>query len=51
MEAAGYVAARNPDAKDGLWVVDGRRQVVYARRELSIRERIEAARKRTARPR
>lgn len=51
MEAAGYVAARNPDAKDGLWVVDGRRQVVYASRELSIRERIEAARKRTARPR
>lgn len=49
LEAAGYIAARNPGAKDGLWVVKGRRQVVYARKELSIRERIEAAQRRAAR--
>jgi hypothetical protein len=46
-EAAGYVVTRNPAAKaDGRWVVDGKRQTVYAKRELSIRDRIEAASKR-----
>jgi hypothetical protein len=43
MEAAGYVPVRNPDAKDGLWRVDGRRQVVYVKRELSPRDRLSAA--------
>jgi hypothetical protein len=49
-ECAGYVATRNPEAKDGLWVVADKRQVVYVRRDLPIRQRSEAARKRTARP-
>ena len=44
MEAAGYVKVRNPDAKDGHWKLAGRRQVVYVRRELSIRDGLEAAR-------
>lgn len=42
-ESQGYVATRNPSAKDGLWVSDGKRQVVYAKRDLSIRDRIAAA--------
>lgn len=48
-ESAGYVAARNPTAQSGLWVVARKRQIVYVKRELPIRERIEAARKRTDR--
>lgn len=48
-EACGYVATRNPDAKDGQWVVNGKRQTVYAKQELSIQQRITAARKRTDR--
>jgi hypothetical protein len=47
-EAVGYVATRNSTAKDGLWVVAGKRQVVYARRDLSVRQRVDAAQKRTA---
>lgn len=39
-----YTAVRNPDAtKDGLWKVGGKRQVVYARVDLSERERMGAA--------
>jgi hypothetical protein len=40
-----YVTVRNEDAKDGLWVVGGKRQVVYAKMALSIRDRIAAARR------
>lgn len=43
LETAGYTPIRNDYAKDGLWKVDGRRQAVYARAELSVRDRIEAA--------
>jgi hypothetical protein len=43
METAGYVAVRNDSSKDGRWKVEGRNQVIYARRELSIRDRIAAA--------
>lgn len=43
LEAAGYVPVRNPDRETGLWVVGGKRQVVYGRRESSISERIKAA--------
>ncbi|HJP68137.1 MAG TPA: primase-helicase family protein [Sphingomicrobium sp.] len=44
LEECGYEALRNPSRKDGLWVfqIEGRK-VVYARKELSIRERFEAA--------
>jgi hypothetical protein len=31
LERCGYVPARNPDAKDGLWKVQGARQVVYVK--------------------
>lgn len=43
LEACGYVAVRNDAAKDGLWKVDGRRQVIYAKAELPPRDRIAAA--------
>lgn len=43
LEAAGYVAVRNAHAKDGLWRVNGRRQVVYTRHGLSLRDRLAAA--------
>jgi hypothetical protein len=42
LEAAGYAVVRNPDAKDGLWKVFGRRGAVYARRDLSVRDRLAA---------
>jgi hypothetical protein len=45
MEKCGYVPVRNDAAKDGLWKISGRRQVVYAKAELSLRDRFEAARK------
>jgi len=39
LEAVGYVPVRNQSAKDGLWVIDGRRQSIYVRSDLSPRER------------
>src|SRR5258708_1842790 len=43
-ERAGYVSVRNPgDRKDGLWAVNRKRQVIYARRELSINAQYAAA--------
>lgn len=44
MEAAGYEAVRNDAAQDGKWKVGGRRQVIYGRRDLNLRDRIAAAR-------
>jgi hypothetical protein len=43
LETCGYVPVRNPDAKSGLWVVNGQRQVVYASASLSLGERFKAA--------
>lgn len=45
LEAAGYVPIRNDAATDGLWKVGSRRQAIYVRKELSIRDRIESATK------
>src|SRR5262245_45854012 len=45
MESAGYVPVRNDTADDGLWKIGGKRQVVYAKAELSLRERFAAARR------
>jgi hypothetical protein len=42
-ERCGYAPIRNDAAKDGLWVIRGTRQVVYARTELSMRDRFAAA--------
>lgn len=43
LESVGYVAVRNSAAKDGYWVVSGKRQAVYGKRSLSLSERISAA--------
>jgi hypothetical protein len=44
-EDCGYVVVQNPDAQKGLWRIQGRRQAVYAKRELLITERLAAASK------
>lgn len=43
MEGAGYEPVRNDCAKDQLWKIGAKRQVVYGRAELSIRDRVSAA--------
>ncbi len=43
LEKCGYVPVRNDAAKDGLWVIDGSRQVIYAKSELSFPDRFKAA--------
>jgi hypothetical protein len=43
LESAGYEPVRNSSAQDGLWKIGSRRQSVYARRELPLRDRIAAA--------
>jgi Family of unknown function (DUF5906) len=50
LERGGYVAVQNDTAKDGLWVIDGRRQVVYAKCELSLSDRHKAANRLTNGP-
>lgn len=42
-ESAGYVPCRNPTADSGLWVIAGKRQVVYVKRPLSVRDAVAAA--------
>ena len=43
LNEAGYEPLRNSDSKDGLWKIEGQRQVIYARKDLSLRDRIAAA--------
>jgi hypothetical protein len=45
LEAANYSPVRNPDAEDGLWKTRNKRQVVYARRALTLRDQIAAAKR------
>ena len=45
LERCGYVSVRNPNAKDGYWVIDGARQPVYAKNTLSANDRLAAASK------
>ena len=43
MERCGFVSVRNPDAKsDGRWVLQHRKQVVYANAKLSVHDQIAA---------
>ena len=44
LEKCGYVQVRNTNAQDGLWVINGARQVVYARSEISAADKLKAAR-------
>ena len=45
LERCGYISVRNNDAEDGLWKVNKKRQVVYAKASLSLRDRLAAARR------
>jgi hypothetical protein len=45
MERCDYVPVRNPDAGDGLWKLKDRRQVIYAKARLSLRDQLAAARR------
>jgi hypothetical protein len=44
LEDCGYTRVNNPDAKDRLWAIGGKRQIVYAKAALSTQARIDAAR-------
>jgi Family of unknown function (DUF5906) len=44
LEKVGYVPVRNEYADDGLWKLNGKRQVIYAKSTLSISDRFRAAR-------
>jgi hypothetical protein len=45
LERCGYAPVRNPDSPaDGDWRIGGRRQVVYAKKTLSVKDQIDAAR-------
>jgi hypothetical protein len=50
LEACGYMPVRNPDANDGLWKIDGQRQVIYAKTELPTRDQLAAAQQRQRQP-
>ena len=44
LEQCGYVPVRNPSAPgDGLWKISGKRQAIYAKAALGVREQIKAA--------
>jgi hypothetical protein len=43
IESVGYVRVRSSTAEDGLWKIGGKRQAIYARQELSLRDQIAAA--------
>lgn len=45
LEKCGYVPVRNPYAKDGLWVINKKRQVAYAKAGLTLQQQIQAAQK------
>jgi hypothetical protein len=51
LDRCGYVALRNRDAKDGLWKLNERRQVIYVRDELEPRQQLEAVQERLKRER
>jgi hypothetical protein len=42
LEAVHYTKIRNNNAEDGLWRIGGKKQAVYGRAELSVRERLMA---------
>jgi hypothetical protein len=45
LESSGYVPVRNEGADDGLWKLNGRRQVIYANKTLPRRDQFAAASK------
>jgi hypothetical protein len=47
LRESGYDYVANPDAESGLWIIKRKRQTVYARDDLSLGERQDAARRLT----
>ena len=46
-EQCGYTTVRNPNSQQGLWRIrGGARQMIFVRKELTLREQLEAAQKR-----
>jgi hypothetical protein len=45
LERCGYVPVRNDTRDDGLWIINKVRQVIYARKDLSFRDRLSTARR------
>jgi hypothetical protein len=45
LERCGYVAVHNPGSKQGLWMVNKQRQMIYARNDLGLQQQLRAARK------
>ena len=45
LERCGYVSVGNPDAKDGMWKINGVRQAIYAKVSLNLRDQLLAVRK------
>ena len=43
LEECGYVRVRNPGDKQGMWKIHGKKMVIYARINLSVKDRIAAA--------
>ena len=43
LEKCGYIPVRNGGAQDGLWVINGSRQVVYAKKDLPLSAQFKAA--------
>ena len=43
MEKCGYVSVQNDSRKDGFWLIDKKRQAVYAKKDLSFRDQHAAA--------
>jgi hypothetical protein len=43
---AGYVSVRNPDTNDGLWVVNGKRIVIYCRQQMPFVNQVSLAKAR-----
>jgi hypothetical protein len=42
-EQCGYMPVRKPGVKQGLWIINGKRQVIYVLNHLSLRDQIVAA--------
>jgi hypothetical protein len=43
LEKCGYVPVRNDTAKDGLWVVNKKRQAIYVKISMTLRDQLKAA--------
>jgi hypothetical protein len=49
-ESCGYIPVHNEDAKDGQWRIQSTRQTVYAKKTLSLRDQVTAARRLAGEP-